>query len=466
MRKATKIAMGLPTYSSTKRLMDMGILTTTDELIEANFSSQRANNIVDTRKKKAHLLTLCGEETYDTICSVVQPSTLAAVDYDHVVAALQKHYDPRPSEVAYYTAIRAEGAGKQQRDIRKPTAPAYLTNHHLQPLQASGKKPPKAQRCWRCDEQHSQQSYKLQGAMCHFCKKQGHIEKACITKRNQSKAPPERHKRVNASEAIAQADPHGSLPASPALYDLNTILNRRTQPMIMIDVTVHHQLIHFGWIPEQHDASTRFIKARPGPFAMQSAYDEELRKFEQQEVIEPTQHSDCATPLVGIVWDKGTAFVSAEIRQFYKDNCITAVTSAPCQPVTNGQAEHYVAELKRALCKDETGSLQRRLARFLFKLHTTVQNTTVQTPARLMFSREMRTPLTAVGPEPPSKAAQDAYDPRRSRWVQKGERVQGRQFHHKPEWIPVTVKKRIGRRSLLVEVSGTTTRRHLNQLRS
>ncbi|XP_077530887.1 uncharacterized protein LOC144142931 [Haemaphysalis longicornis] len=118
---------------------------------------------------------------------------------------------------AYDITIRAESAGRQQRDIRKPTEPAYLTNHQLQPPRRNG----------------------------HFCKKRGHIEKACITKKKQSRAPPERHKRVNASESLTQAETHGVLPASPALYDLNTVLNLRTQPKIMIEVTVHHQPIHF-----------------------------------------------------------------------------------------------------------------------------------------------------------------------------------------------------------------------------
>ncbi|XP_077531216.1 uncharacterized protein LOC144143321 [Haemaphysalis longicornis] len=273
-----------------------------------------ASNIVDPSKKK--------------------PSTPAAEDYDHIVAALQKHYDPMPSEVysrtlfqrrdqmeaeavsayvaamkkldaiynfgplptttvatehpvatppvnpfmlpldimlrgrfvcglrdnflqqrlfteteytfarAYDIDIRPESAGKQQRDIRKPTEPAYLANHQLQPHQAKGEKTPKAQRCWRCDEQNSPQSCKLLGATCHFCKKRGQIEKACITNRKQSRKPPERHKRVNASQAITQEKTHGSLPASPALYDLNTVLNLHTQPKIMIHVTVHHQPIH------------------------------------------------------------------------------------------------------------------------------------------------------------------------------------------------------------------------------
>ncbi|XP_077531342.1 uncharacterized protein LOC144143470 [Haemaphysalis longicornis] len=145
---------------------------------------------------------------------------------------------------AYDIAIQAESVDKQQRDIRKPTEPAYLTNYELQPYQESGKKLPKAQRCWRCDEQHSPQSCKLQSATCHFRKKRGHIEEACITKKNQSRAPPERHKRVKASEAITQTETHGSLPASPALHDLNTLLNQRTERKVMIDVTVHHQPIH------------------------------------------------------------------------------------------------------------------------------------------------------------------------------------------------------------------------------
>lgn len=50
-----------------------------------------ANNITDPSKKKAHLLTLCTKEMYDIICSLVPPSTPAAVGYDDIVAALQKH---------------------------------------------------------------------------------------------------------------------------------------------------------------------------------------------------------------------------------------------------------------------------------------------------------------------------------------------------------------------------------------
>ncbi|XP_049272416.1 uncharacterized protein K02A2.6-like [Rhipicephalus sanguineus] len=162
-----------------------------------------------------------------------------------------------------------------------------------------------------------------------------------------------------------------------------------------------------------------------------------------------------------VVSDNGTAFVSAEIQKFYSDNGITAVTSAPYHPATNGQAERYVGELKRALARDSTGPLQRRIARFLFKQHTTVQNTTGQTPAKLVFSPAH----AAVLPEPPSSVNRDNEDAPRCRKFHEGQAVLARQFHRKPEWVLAIVKKRIGLRSWLVEVNGTVSRRHLNQLR-
>ncbi|KAK8773285.1 hypothetical protein V5799_012182 [Amblyomma americanum] len=79
-----------------------------------------ANNITDPTLKRANLLTLCGEQTYDTVCALIQPSTPAAVSYDDIVAALQKHYDPRPSEV--YSRARF-----QRRDqLEGETVSAYI----------------------------------------------------------------------------------------------------------------------------------------------------------------------------------------------------------------------------------------------------------------------------------------------------------------------------------------------------
>lgn len=64
-----------------------------------------------------------------------------------------------------------------------------------------------------------------------------------------------------------------------------------------------------------------------------------------------------------------SAFISTEIKQFYTANGIQAITSPACHTATNGQAERYVAELKRALLRDTDKFIQCRLARFLYRQH-------------------------------------------------------------------------------------------------
>ncbi|XP_037565992.1 uncharacterized protein LOC119445783 [Dermacentor silvarum] len=58
-----------------------------------------ANDITDASKKRAHLLTLCGEQTYDMVCTIVQPKQPNQVSYDDIVEMLKAHFDPQPSEV-------------------------------------------------------------------------------------------------------------------------------------------------------------------------------------------------------------------------------------------------------------------------------------------------------------------------------------------------------------------------------
>lgn len=58
-----------------------------------------ANDITDASKKRAHLLTLCSEQTYDIVCALVQPKQPNQVSYDDIVEMLKAHFDLQPSEV-------------------------------------------------------------------------------------------------------------------------------------------------------------------------------------------------------------------------------------------------------------------------------------------------------------------------------------------------------------------------------
>ncbi|XP_049528978.1 uncharacterized protein LOC125947746 [Dermacentor silvarum] len=52
---------------------------------------------MDASKKRAHLLTLCGEQPYDIVCALVQPKQPNQVSYDDIVEMLKAHLDPQPS---------------------------------------------------------------------------------------------------------------------------------------------------------------------------------------------------------------------------------------------------------------------------------------------------------------------------------------------------------------------------------
>lgn len=131
-----------------------------------------------------------------------------------------------------------------------------------------------------------------------------------------------------------------------------------------------------------------------------------------------------------VVSDNGAAFLATEIQDFYQRNVIRNVTSAPYHPATNGQAECYVGELKRAVARELSGSLNVRLSRFLFRQHTTVHQSTGLTPAKAMFGRELPNQLDLIIASEGQQAAQ-AFLPN-SRQLVHGEAVWVKQFRRDP----------------------------------
>lgn len=92
---------------------------------------------------------------------------------------------------AYDLAVRAESAAQQQQklksdhsEVNKATTSARLRSSHKTQVG-------QGQRCWRCDKAHSPNSCKFATATCHYCRKRGHIEKACISKRKATKKGPQ-----------------------------------------------------------------------------------------------------------------------------------------------------------------------------------------------------------------------------------------------------------------------------------
>ena len=99
-----------------------------------------------------------------------------------------------------------------------------------------------------------------------------------------------------------------------------------------------------------------------------------------------------------LVTDNETAFTSAEFAQFMKQNGIRHVTTSPYHPTSNGLADRSVQTFKEGMKKLTNGTLETKLARFLFKYRSTLQATTGVSPAELMFGRPLRSQLDLMRP--------------------------------------------------------------------
>ncbi len=75
-----------------------------EEYIERLDFFSHANDIEDDAKKVlcclvCVVLSVCGAKTYSTLCSVLAPTQPSTVPYANIVAALNRHYSPAPSEI-------------------------------------------------------------------------------------------------------------------------------------------------------------------------------------------------------------------------------------------------------------------------------------------------------------------------------------------------------------------------------
>ena len=100
-----------------------------------------------------------------------------------------------------------------------------------------------------------------------------------------------------------------------------------------------------------------------------------------------------------VVTDNATVFVSEEMKKFWKNNGIRHITSSPYHPATNGLTERAVQTFKAGFKRMTSGSVETRIARFLFNYCVTPQGTTGNTPAELLMKWNLRSHLDLLIPD-------------------------------------------------------------------
>ena len=176
-----------------------------------------------------------------------------------------------------------------------------------------------------------------------------------------------------------------------------------------------------------------------------------------------------------LVSDNGPQFTSEEFQLFLKKNGVKHTTSAPYHPATNGLAERFVQTFKQSLTsmKEDPGSTQAKLSKFLMKYRNTPHSTTGETPATLFMGRNLRTRLDLIKPDirkhvldkQTSQAKQNSAIASNTRQLFVGQAVSVRDYRGKEKWIQGIVRARTGPVSYQVEVAPNVIwKRHIDQL--
>lgn len=105
-----------------------------------------------------------------------------------------------------------------------------------------------------------------------------------------------------------------------------------------------------------------------------------------------------------IASDNGRQFSSQEFAALCSKNSITHLTSGPYCTQSNGAKENAVKSFKNGMTnalsdpKSKEESLDTLVNRYLFYYRSSVHATTLETPFKLMFGREMQTHFDRIKP--------------------------------------------------------------------
>ena len=172
-----------------------------------------------------------------------------------------------------------------------------------------------------------------------------------------------------------------------------------------------------------------------------------------------------------LVTDNGTPFTSEEFKRFVQGNGIRHVRTPPYHPASNGLAERAVQTVKQGLLKQQSGSINTQLARFLLSYRTTPTETTGKSPAEMMFGRKIRTRLSLVFREPKGEMMEqqnkmkDRYDKTATDRKFQEDDLVFTKLPHEPLWEPGIVRLANGQQSGIELSDGRVVTRHNDQVR-
>ena len=177
-----------------------------------------------------------------------------------------------------------------------------------------------------------------------------------------------------------------------------------------------------------------------------------------------------------LVSDNGTAFASAEFREFTARNAIRHIFVSTLSPVIEWASRESVQSFKSAWKKSSEGSTETRIAKFLFHQRLTPHTSTGNSPAELLMGRRPRSLLDVVRPDLSKTVRQHQESQKcqhdrhaKTRQFSMGDTVFIRNFSQRyphPTWLSGETVSVCGPVSYTVRLSDQrTVRRHVDHIR-
>ena len=175
-----------------------------------------------------------------------------------------------------------------------------------------------------------------------------------------------------------------------------------------------------------------------------------------------------------LVSDNGPPFTSSEFESFIRQNGIKHITTAPYHPASNGLAENAVKLIKGVIKKanaDGKVDMDKMLDRYLFNYRVSAHSTTEETPAKLMFNRQLRTRFDLLRPQTDT-ILKNKIDSKivgsklGNNLFETGDTVLAKDFSNsQTKWRPGIIADKVGQMMYDVNVGdGKDWRRHSDQL--
>ncbi|CAB4018206.1 Hypothetical predicted protein [Paramuricea clavata] len=203
-------------------------------------------------------------------------------------------------------------------------------------------------KCYRCHGDHQHKSCPFKNAICHYCKKSGHIRRACRkrSKETHSFKPPVNHiddddDSDSDDYLTRQLDIQVIESPGPALFGrdwlsvikldwgeikalkVNQATDNETQGKVnnllkkyksVFDDDLGTLKGHQGDLKLKENCRPRYCKARQVPYALRPKVEAELTRLEKEGILNKVEHSEWATPIVPVVKRNGSVRICGDFK--------------------------------------------------------------------------------------------------------------------------------------------------------